>query len=301
MENNWTDPLEELLVTWAEKSSGYAWLHQKSATIYKKRNLFISIPAAILGYMSGITVLLSKDIIGNEDAIGSSIMRGFIGVIGITAGVLSNFQEMFTFKEEAEKHRIAALRFLSFFREISCELSLESRFRSAPIDYITIKRFEFDKILEQSPDIPAIIIKEFNATFRTLSIHKPDPVTGLQTILPYGKELKLKNRYINLNDKILLLKCFTDWKMKTRLNKYKKYGNTEHLIEIANSRNSNNEDEVYENTIKNNLYNNNFFEENRLFYNKNIKIKFDHSLTETQKTQEIDEIQDISNNQVIGL
>ena len=34
------------------------------------------------------------------------------------------------------------LRFLSFFREISCVLSLEPIFRSAPIDYITLKRFE---------------------------------------------------------------------------------------------------------------------------------------------------------------
>ena len=29
--NYWTDELEQLLITWAEKASGYAWLHQKSA------------------------------------------------------------------------------------------------------------------------------------------------------------------------------------------------------------------------------------------------------------------------------
>ena len=43
----WTEPQEDLLVTWAEKSSGYAWLHQKSVSIYKKRNLKLSIPTAI--------------------------------------------------------------------------------------------------------------------------------------------------------------------------------------------------------------------------------------------------------------
>ena len=50
------------------------------------------------------------------------------------------------FKEESEKHKISSLRFLSFFREISCELSLDPKYRSAPMDYITLKRFEFDKV-----------------------------------------------------------------------------------------------------------------------------------------------------------
>lgn len=248
--NEWTDPQENLLVTWAEKSSGYAWLHQKSVSIYKRRNLKLSIPAAIFGYVAGITILLSNDIINDCDntTIGP-LMRAIIGIISITAGILSNFQEMFTFKEEGEKHRIAALRFLSLFREISCELSLDPRFRSAPIDYITLKRFELDKILEQSPDIPVVVIKEFKQTFQHLSIHKPDPVTGLQTIIPYGKEENYIKNYITLKDKIILLKCFTQWKVQVKYSRLKKGinpSNNDFLIEITNSRNSNNsESEIY--------------------------------------------------------
>ena len=34
----WTDPLEQLLITRAEKASGYAWLHQKSSMVFKKKN-----------------------------------------------------------------------------------------------------------------------------------------------------------------------------------------------------------------------------------------------------------------------
>ena len=280
--NDWTDPLEELLVTWAEKASGYAWLHQKSVVIYKKRNLCISIPAALFGYISGITILLSNNIINDCSNLKEGpIIRGVVGVIGITAGILSNFQEMFTFKEEAEKHRIAALRFLSFFREISCELSLEPRFRSAPIDYITLKRFEFDKILEQSPDIPPVVVKSFNESFKNISIHKPDTVTGLQTILPYGKELRMPQRFICIDDKIILLKYFTCWKMHMRLYKYKKYGaRNDSLIEVTNSRNSNNDEDIYLNrNRKVPLYDNSIFrgtlsEQKRFTHNQNIKIRY---------------------------
>ena len=163
----------------------------KKCNIIQKRNLCISVPSCIFGYLSGITLLLSNEVFNNcSDISYRAALRGVLGVTAILSGVLSNFQEMFTFKEEAEKHRIAALRFLSFFREISCELSLDPKFRSASMDYITLKRFEFDKILEQSPDIPEEIIKEFNNNFRTVSVHKPDPVIGLQTILPFGKKFK---------------------------------------------------------------------------------------------------------------
>ena len=105
----WNSQQEQLLVIWSEKASGYAWLHSRSVNYFKHRNLYISIPASIFGYIAGATTLLSNKVDGN------TILRGFIGISGIIAGLLTNFQEMFTFKEESEKHKISSLRFLSFF------------------------------------------------------------------------------------------------------------------------------------------------------------------------------------------
>ena len=281
---NWTTPLEQLLVTWAEKASGYAWLHQKSAITYKKRNLCLSIPASIFGYVAGITVLLSNDVFNDcSNVANGSVMRGLIGVTAITAGILSNFQEMFTFKEEGEKHRIATLRFLSFFREISCELSLDPKYRSAPMDYITLKRFEFDKILEQSPDIPESIIVEFNKKFRNLSIHKPDPVIGLQTIIPFGEKLphRKNRRFISVKDKIILLRYFTAWR-KLIINARRRHNSDEVLIEVANSRSSELDHRIIEvdNSIEMSYRDRHHLllkgvlsEQKQFFKNKNIKIK----------------------------
>lgn len=277
---NWTDELEQLLITWAEKASGYAWLHQKSAISFKKKNLCISIPSCIFGYLSGITLLLSNDVFNNcSDVPYRSTLRGVLGVTAILSGVLSNFQEMFTFKEEAEKHRIASLRFLSFFREISCELSLDPKFRSASMDYITLKRFEFDKILEQSPDIPEDIIKEFNNNFRTVSVHKPDPVIGLQTILPFGKKFKDElERKLSIKDKILMLRTFNGWRKITNFKKYTRKNSDEFLIEVTNSRNSNLELVEIENSnmVKQKssfLMGGVLSEQKRFVQNQNIKIK----------------------------
>ena len=278
---NWTDELEQLLITWAEKASGYAWLHQKSAISFKKKNLCISIPSCIFGYLSGITLLLSNEVFNNcNDVPYRATLRGVLGVTAILSGVLSNFQEMFTFKEEAEKHRIAALRFLSFFREISCELSLDPKFRSASMDYITLKRFEFDKILEQSPDIPEDIIKQFNNNFRTVSIHKPDPVIGLQTILPFGKKFKDElERKLSIKDKILLLRTFNSWRKITNFKKHTRKNSDEFLIEVTNSRNSNLELVEIDNSNMVKQKSSSFLiggvlsEQKRFVQNQNIKIK----------------------------
>ena len=209
MENivRWTSQQEKLLITWAEKASGYAWLHSRSVHYFKHRNLYISIPASIFGYIAGATALLTDNL--NDH----NILKGLIGLSGIIAGLLTNFQEMFTFKEESEKHKISSLRFLAFFREISCELSMDPKHRNAPGDFITMKRLEFDKMLEQSPDIPSSITTLFNAKFHNISFHKPDVVTGLQTIMPFEK-YSPKMYYlkkINLYEKMLLLKYFSAW------------------------------------------------------------------------------------------
>jgi hypothetical protein len=280
----WTDPLEQLLITWAEKASGYAWLHQRSATRFKKRNLCLSIPASIFGYVAGISVLLSNDVFSDCTHISNApVVRALIGITAISAGILSNFQEMFTFKEEAEKHRIASLRFLSFFREISCELSLDPKYRSAPMDYITLKRFEFDKILEQSPDIPDCIISLFNSKFKNLSVHKPDPVIGLQTILPFGKQYKSSiQRSLSIRDKILLLRCFNSWKKGTGIKSKKpRKVSDDVLIEITNSRNSNmdlvevenKKVELSERNAEHLLLHGTLSEQKRFIQNQNIKIK----------------------------
>ena len=204
----WTSQQEQLLVIWAEKASGYAWLHTRSVNYFKHRNLYISIPASIFGYIAGATTLLTNDISKH------AAIKGLIGICGIIAGLLTNFQEMFTFKEDSEKHKMSSLRFLSFFREISCELSMDPEHRASPNDFITIKRLEFDKMLEQSPNIPQSIADLFNSKFNSIAFHKPDIVNGLQTIYPFKKKSP-KMYYlkkINLYQKMLLLKYFSAWK-----------------------------------------------------------------------------------------
>ena len=179
MATEWTSHQESLLVAWAEKASGSAWLHSRSSRYHRRHSYYVVVPACMLGYIAGSTSLLTVSATGAT--------RAITGVCGILAGMLVNFQELFKFKELAEQHRMAALRFLSFFRDVSCELSMHPDHRGSPAEYINLKRMELDKLHEQTPDVPPSVVRAFDRKFGSTGIHKPDVACDLQTVLPYGE------------------------------------------------------------------------------------------------------------------
>ena len=234
MDNNWTEEQEQLLITWAEKASGYAWLHSRSVNLYRHRNLAIAIPASLFGYIAGSVTLLSHE----EENTWKTVL---VGMTGIIAGILTSFQEIFTYKQLSERHRISELQFMRFFRDISVELSMEPKHRTDALEYINLKRLDFDKLLEQSPPYPNKILKKFNNKFENVKIHKPDIANKLQTIIPYKK----KNDCLNLKDMILAEKYFNKWRKITSINKRNYIVNqaeknkNNNLVEVANSEYSN--------------------------------------------------------------
>jgi hypothetical protein len=178
--NGWTIELENLLIAWAEKASGYAWLHNRSIALFKSRNMYLAVPAAMFAYTSASVTLLTSQY-------GDSEWRTVVAGLGsLISGMLIQFQELFTFKELSEQHRLSQLGFLSFFRDISCELSIPKRQRREASEYVTLKRLEMDKLLDHAPDIPPKIIAQFDAKFGRVNTHKPDVVSRLQTVIPHN-------------------------------------------------------------------------------------------------------------------
>ena len=131
----WTDYHEQLLITWAEQASGHSLLHHQTMQLYSKRNWYITIPASILGYVAGLTVFFS-----NGDETYSNLIRGVIGISSFAAGILTNIQQLFTYQERAERHRIASIQFFSFLRDVSTQLSLEPVMRLDAKEYIFLKK-----------------------------------------------------------------------------------------------------------------------------------------------------------------
>jgi hypothetical protein len=174
----WTHQEEELLAAWAERASGYRWLHDRTSKHYDKSNKFLEIPVSILSYLSGGAILSGS--MGEESSV-----RFFIGTISILGGVLTNLQTALRWKELAEKHRLVGNLFSAYHRGVTAELSLDPAFRTPPIDYIRQKRTEFDRLIEQSPPIPPHVIAEFNLKFKDMKMAKPDITNGIHPVIIY--------------------------------------------------------------------------------------------------------------------
>lgn len=229
--NGWTPELESLLVAWAEKASGYAWLHNRSIALFKHRNLFLTIPAALFAYTAAAITLMAND--DNDKS-----WRISMAALGsLVSGMLINFQELFTFKELSEQHRLSQLGFLAFFRDISCELSVPKAQRKEASEYVTLKRLEMDKLLEHAPDIPPRIVTRFDARFSNVNMHKPDVVSRLQTVIPHLSPLPPGSEQTTIHRRPLKLDIrpgrdiVVPWEARTTV---------PDLVEIANSDSSSN-------------------------------------------------------------
>jgi hypothetical protein len=242
--NGWTKELEQLLIAWAEKASGYAWLHNKSIALYKNRNLYLAVPAALFAYTSATVTLMTTDY---HDAQWRTIVAGLGSLI---SGILINFQELFTFKELSEQHRLSQLGFLAFFRDISCELSVPKRQRKEASEYVTLKRLEMDKLLEHAPDIPPRIVKEFDEKFASANLHKPDVVSRLQTVVPHSSPDPNCEQKGTLKPKINRSAMNLDFRPSQEATvPWEARADVHRLVEIANSETSSDRDTDDENEL----------------------------------------------------
>jgi len=66
------------------------------------------------------------------------------------------------------------------------ELSLETQHREDVLDFVNKTRVEYDRLLDEAPDIPAESINAFNEAFPDKE-NKPDVCNGL-SVINYGED-----------------------------------------------------------------------------------------------------------------
>jgi hypothetical protein len=201
--NIWRVEEEELLVMWAEKAAGFAWLHSRSGQFYSKRGTYIGIPSSIISVIASAAIFSTLNST-NDNAY--TIQVG-IGILNIIASIFSTLQSVLNYSETAEQHKGASSLFSSFNRNISAELTLPPGDRTNPKDFIRLSRVQYDKLIESSPNIPFHIIKRFNEKFKTNNVAKPDITNGIHKIITYA------NRTNTQND-LILMKTFYPWALK---------------------------------------------------------------------------------------
>ena len=186
-EHFWCEKQENLLIRWAEKAAGYRWLHNHARLYYKKQHDYLSYPSIVIASITGVGGFAVLNPSGNENVSVDMknrimIIQYFFAFLNVLGGILTSISKFSQSANLAEAHSAMCVQYSKFYRNIDMELSLDVTHRGDVVEFVKKAREEYDRLLDDAPDIPAISIQAFNVEFPERQ-NKPDVCNGLSIIM----------------------------------------------------------------------------------------------------------------------
>ena len=164
----WSPTNEKIAVEWCDIAQCYKWLHYRSHQKYATHQMWFTIPAIILSTISGTASFAQASLPVSMQVYAPMV----IGSVNIFIGILTTIQQYLKISEYNESHRISAISWDKFARNIKIELAKHPDDRSEDAGhFLKTNREEFDRLMETSPSIPPKIIDEFIETFSGDSVY----------------------------------------------------------------------------------------------------------------------------------
>jgi len=116
------------------------------------------------------------------------IFQYFFAFMNVIAGILTSISKFNNSSRMMEAHSVMSVQYSKFYRNIDMELSLETKYREDVLDFVNKVRLDYDRLLDEAPDIPGHTIEAFNETFPDKE-NKPDVCNGL-SIISNGELIK---------------------------------------------------------------------------------------------------------------
>jgi hypothetical protein len=177
-------------------------MHDVTQRKFSRINMFLGVPVIILSTISGTANFGISTIFPAGFSYGNAV----IGTLSLITGVISTISNFLGYAQSEEAHRISAIQWAKFKRNIETELSLNPSERQNPSDFIKHNKAELDRLMEQSPIIPQDIINRFIKTFRKIkNVKMPEICNKLEPTIIYAElydikktNMELKNNEVNL-------------------------------------------------------------------------------------------------------
>ena len=167
----WHPQQQLILKKWGEIGSSYRYLHDKAYTYFSRQNFRFALPVIILSTITGTSNFAQ----GSFPEEAKTYVPLVIGFLNLSAGLITTIAQFLRVSELLEGHRAASISYSKFSRNIAVELSLPIKQRTmGGAEFITNCRSELDRLIEQSPNIPDHILKEFGNRFKDKEFVKPE-------------------------------------------------------------------------------------------------------------------------------
>ena len=159
---SWTPEHEAILIEWADKAMCNRWLHSKSNALYSYLNAWYTIPVIVISTVTGTANFAQERVPVNYQNYFAMIVGGF----NILAGIITTIQQFLKITQLNEAHRVSAIAWDKFYRNIKIELAKHPDERMEVSQMLKMNKEEFDRLMETSPNIPEKIILTFKQSFR---------------------------------------------------------------------------------------------------------------------------------------
>lgn len=160
--SEWTEENEMIMVEWCDVAQCYKWLNTRAHARYSYMHAWFTIPAIVLSTISG-TASFAQTSLPIYYQVYSPMA---IGALNIFVGILTTIQQYLKISELNEAHRVSAISWDKFARNIRIELAKKPIERMRCENFLKINRQEFDRLMETSPMVREGVIKEFNNKFK---------------------------------------------------------------------------------------------------------------------------------------
>jgi len=223
----WSPENEEIMIEWCDIAQCYKWLNARSYSKYSYKNAWFTIPAIVLSTISG-TASFAQTSLPQQYQVYSPMA---IGAINIFIGILTTIHQYLKISELTEAHRVSAISWDKYARNIRIELAKKPEERMDASHFLKLSRQEFDRLMETSPMINDNVIAEFNKTFigkpgsveqeRFNALKKPDICNTIVSANETRHKWYLDADKQQLNQPILPTSTLASPSIIEELNKYK--------------------------------------------------------------------------------
>ena len=183
LSSRWTDADEDLLKEWADHAMCFHWLHEQAYIKFNNIYTYINIPIIIISTITGTANFAQSKI---SDNFLRDIMAMVIGIFSISAGILATSLSFFKIGERKESHNNCAKLWDKLHRNIQMELTKPVKERMNKKTMLELTKKEYDRLIDDSPLIPAEIVVNFNTKFKNNptvnTINKPNVLDVFHTI-----------------------------------------------------------------------------------------------------------------------
>lgn len=179
---SWHPQQETILKSWGEAAACYRYIHHQTFMSYARTTQRATLPVIVLSTITGTASFAMESVPDNLRQIASQS----IGAGNLIAGLIATISTFLKLQENTQAHKLAAMNFGKFSRKIRLELALPLKDRTKDgVVMIDECKAEYDRLLEEAPDIPKKQLEAFESTFPGDELYKPE-IINIMPIRTFG-------------------------------------------------------------------------------------------------------------------